>query len=183
MLLEQLEDDQLDLDLHAQAAAGFDEIVTERMRAEGVALVVELLADQRVHARGQVAQRLGGTTHDLGDHGVDGYGFFQLVVLHQGKAVEGDGIQRGRLADFILVELGECFEQLLQEATLDVAALHAQVAHGLEKSVLFGVTGRAIGDLEERVIGVVEQRLQRLTQLLGGLVAHADERHRKAACR
>ena len=51
-----------------------------------------------------------------------------------GKAVEGDGIQRGRLADFILVELGECFEQLLQEAALDVAALHAQVAHGLEKA-------------------------------------------------
>ncbi len=55
VFFEELEDDQLDLDFDAQAAAGLDEVVAKRVRAERVALVVELLADQRIHAGGQMA--------------------------------------------------------------------------------------------------------------------------------
>ena len=152
------------------------------MRAEGVALVVELLADQRVHARGQVAQRLGGTTHDLGDHGVDGYGFFQLVVLHQERLSKETASSAGGLPISYWLSLANASNSCCRKPR-SMLRRFMRRSRMASKSVLFGVAGRAIGDLEERVIGVVEQRLQRLTQLLGGLVAHADERHRKAACR
>ena len=83
VLFEELEDDQLDLDLYPKAAAGLDEVVAECVWAERVALVIELLADQRIETSGQVPQRLSRTTHDFRDHGVDGYRLFQLIVLHK----------------------------------------------------------------------------------------------------
>src|SRR5690606_9767431 len=88
-----------------------------------------------------------------------------------------------RLAYFILVEPCERLEDLLQEAALDAASLHAQVAHGFEEGILFGIAGGAVGDFEQGIVGVVEQNLQCLAQLLGGLVAHADECDRQPTSR
>ncbi|MNJ61070.1 hypothetical protein D3C77_568410 [compost metagenome] len=95
-----------------------------------------------------MAERRDGAPGHFGHHRVDCDGFFQLVVLHQAEAVEGHSFERLGLADLILVERGEGFEQLMQEAALDGATLHAQVAHGFEEGVLFGIAGGAVSDLE-----------------------------------
>ncbi|MCY1402528.1 hypothetical protein D9M71_176730 [compost metagenome] len=181
VFLEQLEDDQLDLDLHAEPLAGLQEGLAEQARAEGVGLVLDLAADQAVQAGAQVRQGDAGAAHHLGDHGVHGDGFFQLVVLHQGQAVAGNRLQRRGASDFVLVEAGEVVDEFLQEAALDGLALQAQVAHGFEEGVLFGVAGGAVRHLEQGVVGIVEQRLHGVPQLQGDLVAHADQRHGQAA--
>src|SRR5690606_21085236 len=119
--LEELEDDQLDLDFHTQAAARLEKVLAQRLRPERVALVIELAAHQRVHAGGQVGERKGGAAGDLGDHGVDGDRLFEFVVLYQCQVVEREVFRLRRLAYFILVEPCERLEDLLQEAALDTA--------------------------------------------------------------
>ncbi|MNZ72695.1 hypothetical protein D3C78_910820 [compost metagenome] len=104
VFLEQLEDDQLDLDLHAQAAAGVEKGLAEHPRAHGVGLVFDLLADKGIEAGGEVAQGNRVAAHHLGDHGIQGHGFLEFVVLHQGQAVEGHRIQLRRLAYLVLIE-------------------------------------------------------------------------------
>ncbi|MCY1510087.1 hypothetical protein D9M68_444540 [compost metagenome] len=183
VLLEQLEDDQLDLDLHPEAAAGLEERIAQGFRTEWIGLVVDFPGNQRIQARGQVPQRQGVAAHDLGDHRVDGHALFQLVVLNQRQAVERHGVQLRRLADLVLVEGGERLEDPLQEAALDVLALQAQVAHGFEEGVLLGVAGGPIGHLEQGIVSVVEQRLQCLLELLCSLVAHMDQRHGQSSYR
>ena len=84
------------------------------------------------------------------------------------------------IRDRYLVERRELLEDLLQVDPLDTLALEAQVAHGFEESVLFEVTGGSVGHFEEGVVGVVEQRLQRLFQLQRRLVAHLHEDDRQA---
>lgn len=124
-----------------------------------------------------MAEGHGITAHHLGHHGVLGDGLFEVVVLDQAQALERHRVELRRAADLVLVEVGEGLEDLLQEATLDALALEAQVAHGFEECILLGVAGRAVGHLEEGVVRVVEQRLQRLLELLCSLVAHLDECH------
>ncbi|MCY1519826.1 hypothetical protein D9M68_545900 [compost metagenome] len=104
VFVEQLEDDQLDLDLHAQAAAGVEKGLAEHPRAHGVGLVFDLLADQGIEADGEVIQGNRVAAHHLGDHGIQGHGFLEFVVLHQGQAVEGHRIQLRRLAYLVLIE-------------------------------------------------------------------------------
>ena len=184
VLFEQLEDDQLDLDLHTQATAGVEEVFAEQGGAERVALVVQLLADHRIEARGEMAQRNSVSAHHLGYHGVQRHGFFQLVVLYQAQAVERHRVERGlRLADFVLIEIGEGLEHLLQKTTLDVLALQTQVTHGLEEGILLGITGRPIRHLEEGIVGIVEQALQTLLELLRRFVTHLNQRHGQSSYR
>ena len=184
VLFEQFEDDQLDLDLHTQATAGVEEVFAEQGRAERVALVIKLLADHPIEARGEMAQRHGITAHDLGHHSVQSHGFFQLVVLHQAQAIERHGIQRWLgLADFVLIEIGEGLEHLLQKTALDVLALQTQVTHGFEESILLGIAGRPIRHLEEGIVSIVEQALQVLLELLRRFVTHLNQRHGQSSYR
>ncbi|MCY1427676.1 hypothetical protein D9M71_435330 [compost metagenome] len=107
VFLEQLEDDQLDLDLHAQAAAGVEKGLAEHPRPHGVGLVFYLLADKGVEADGEVIQGDRVAAHYLGDHGIQSHGFLEFVVLHQGQVVEGHRIQLRRLAYLVLIEGSE----------------------------------------------------------------------------
>ncbi|MCY1538669.1 hypothetical protein D9M68_742210 [compost metagenome] len=183
IFLEQLEDDQLDLDFHAQAAARIEEVLAECGRTERVGLVVELLADQGIQSRGQVAERHAVAAHDLGDHGIERHGLLQFIVLHQRQAVERHRIQRRSLTDFVLIEGGEGLEDFLQEAALDVLALQAQIAHRFEEGILLGIAGRPVRHLEQRIVGIVEQCLQRLLELLRCFVTHLNERHGQSSYR
>lgn len=150
-------------------------------RGAGIALLVDLPADQGVQAGAQVGQRGGIAAHHPRHHRVHRDGLLQFLVLYQAEAVEGHGIQgRHGFAGLYLVERRELLEDLLQVDPLDTLALEAQVAHGFEESVLFEVTGGSVGHFEEGVVGVVEQRLQRLFQLQRRLVAHLHEDDRQA---
>ncbi|CRQ38510.1 hypothetical protein PAERUG_P44_Wales_1_VIM_2_11_12_01009 [Pseudomonas aeruginosa] len=181
VLLEQLENDQLDLDLDAEPLAGIEESRGQRTRSEGIALLVDLPPDQGVQAGAQVGQRGGIAAHHPRHHRVHRDGLLQFLVLYQAEAVEGHGIQgRHGFAGLYLVERRELLEDLLQVDPLDTLALEAQVAHGFEESVLFEVAGGSVGHFEEGVVGVVEQRLQRLFQLQRRLVAHLHEDDRQA---
>ncbi|MNS53830.1 hypothetical protein D3C72_865990 [compost metagenome] len=59
----------------------------------------------------------------------------------------------------VLRQADEGFEKLLKEATLDVFALEAQVAHGFEEDVLLDVVARPVGHFKQRVVSVIEQLL------------------------
>ena len=149
--------------------------------ARGIALLVDLPADQGVQAGAQVGQRGGIAAHHPRHHRVHRDGLLQFLVLYQAEAIEGHGIQgRHGFAGLYLVERRELLEDLLQVDPLDTLALEAQVAHGFEESVLFEVAGGSVGHFEEGVVGVVEQRLQRLFQLQRRLVAHLHEDDRQA---
>ncbi|MCY1412630.1 hypothetical protein D9M71_280420 [compost metagenome] len=104
VFVEQLEDDQLDPDLHAQAVAGVEEGLAQRARAQRAVLVFDLLADQGIETRREVAEGDAVTVHHLGNHGVQRHGFLQLVVLHQGQAVERHRVQLRHHASLVLIE-------------------------------------------------------------------------------
>ncbi|MNO63809.1 hypothetical protein D3C76_545250 [compost metagenome] len=181
VFFEQFEDDQLDLDLDTQPLAGLEERLAQQARPHRVGLVLDLAGDQGIQAGAQVRQRGGIAAHHLGYHGVQRDGLFQFVVLYQGQAVGGNRFEHRALGDVVLVEAGDVIGKFLQETALDSLALQAQVAHRLEESVLFTVAGGAIRHLEQRVVGIVEQRLHGVLQLPGELVAHTDQRHGQTA--
>ncbi|MNY24339.1 hypothetical protein D3C86_1580470 [compost metagenome] len=70
-----------------------------------------------------------------------------------------------------MIEGGERLEDFLQKAALDTLALQAQIAHGFEEGILLAIAGRPVRHLEQRIVGIVEQRLQGLLELLCSLVA------------
>jgi GNAT superfamily N-acetyltransferase len=180
VLLEQLEDDQLDLDLHTQAAPGLQEIVTQHDRAKRIGGIVQAARQQHVQARGQLAQGKAVAAQHLADHGVQRHRAFQLVVGHQSQLVIA---QRGRRTGFgrvVLTHAHEAFVEFLEKAALNALALEAQVAHGFEEGVLIDVVQRPIGHFEKGIVGVVEQHLKGLLELQRGLVAHLQQDDRQA---
>ena len=79
-----------------------------------------------------------------------------------------------------LADTGKGIIERVEKTALDTLALQAQVAHGLKVQVLVTAVEGLVGHLEEGVVSIVEQALQALTQLQGGLVAHLQEQYRKA---
>lgn len=177
ILFEQLEDDQLDLDLHAEVTPGLEEILAKHRRAHGVALIIETPGDQRIQTSGQLPEGQAIATEDLGDHCIQRDRFFQLIIRNQCQFVVGHRRSQCHLMNVILVQSGECLGKALVEAALDVLALEPQVAHGFEEGVLIDVVQRPVGHFEQRVVGIIEQRLQALSQLQGRLVADLNQNH------
>ena len=180
--LEQLEDDQLDLDLHPQAAPGLQEIFAEQRRPQGVLAFGQAPAQQYSQACGQVPQGEAGPVEHPGHHGLHGDGLFQVIAGGLLLRVVGRGMgdDQGRV---VLDQACEGLEELLEKAALDALALQAQVAHGLEQDVLLDVVLGPVGHLEQGVVGVIEQLLQAMAQLLGGLVTNLKQNHRQAGQR
>ncbi|MNN00565.1 hypothetical protein D3C81_1131600 [compost metagenome] len=156
--LEQFEQDQLDLDLHAQITPGLEEKLTEPRRAERVVLIVEGVAEQRVKARGQLIEGEAVTLEHATDHGLDRHAALHVVAARCQFVVD-QGVRQRVVRGVVLRQADEGFEKLLKEATLDVFALEAQVAHGFEEDVLLDVVARPVGHFKQRVVSVIEQLL------------------------
>ncbi|MCY1181565.1 hypothetical protein D9M73_220760 [compost metagenome] len=71
-------------------------------------------------------------------------------------------------------------EELLEKHPLDAFVLETQIAHCLKEDVLLNVTASSVGHFEEGVVGVIEQRLQSVSQLLCGLVADLEKNRRQS---
>ena len=119
VFFEELEHDQLDANFHTQPRTERHELFAQRAWPEGVALVFQFLADQRIQPRGQVRQGCAITTDDARDHGIQRHRLFQHIILDQRKALERHRTQLRRLANLVLIEGGKAFKDLLQKATLD----------------------------------------------------------------
>ncbi len=65
----------------------------------------------------------------------------------------------------------------IEKQPLDALAFEPQVAHGFEIQVLSEPVSGLVRHFEQRIVGIVEQRLQTLTQLQGGLIAHLQQRN------
>ena len=182
VLLEQLENDQLDLDLDAEHLAGIEESRGQRTRSEGIALLVDLPADQGVQAGAQVGQRGGIAAHHPRHHRVHRDGLLQFLVLYQAEAIEGHGIQgRHGFAGLYLVERRELLEDLLQVETRSILLRLRRRSRMASKKAFCSRLLVARSAISKRgVVGVVEQRLQRLFQLQRRLVAHLHEDDRQA---
>ena len=122
-------------------------------------------------------QRLGIPAEHLGDHGIDRYRLFQLVVLHQAQAFQRHWSQLRRLAHAVARQLGKALKDFAQKAIGDALALQAQLTHRLEQIILLGIRSGTVSHLEQAVVGVIEQRLQVLFKLEGSLVTQLRQRH------
>ncbi|MND99109.1 hypothetical protein D3C80_914860 [compost metagenome] len=91
--LEQLENDQLDLDPHAQAAPGTQKVIAEHRRAQRVARIVQGLAHQGAESQGQLVEGDAVAGQHPRDHGIQRHGAFQLVIGHQCQAVVAMAVQ------------------------------------------------------------------------------------------
>ena len=77
---KQFEDDQLDLDLHPQAAPGLQKVLTEQRRPQRVAALCQMLTEQCTQAGGQLPQGQPVAFEHPGHHGVHGQGPLQFVA-------------------------------------------------------------------------------------------------------
>jgi len=59
-----------------------------------------------------------------------------------------------------------------------ILALETQVAHGFKENMVVDVVKGLVGHFEQGVVGVIEQLLQTLLQLLRSLVANLQQHHR-----
>lgn len=176
---EQLEQDQLDLDLHAQVTSGLQKELAEHRRAERVVMVIEILAQQHVEPRGQLIEGKTVALEYPTDHGLDRHAALHVIGTRC-RILEYQRAGQCGLHDFVLNQRDKGLEELLKKAPFDVFALEAQVAHGFEKDVLFDIVARPVGHFKQGIVGVIEQFLQAVAQLLGGLVADLKQNHRQA---
>jgi hypothetical protein len=142
-------------------------------------LIIEGVAKQRVQPCGQLIEGEAVTLEHAADHGLDRHAAFHIVAT-RGQLVVYQRVRQRVVRRIVLGQAGKGFEELLEKTAFDVFALQAQVAHGLEKDVLFDVVARPVSHFKERVIGVIEQLLQTVAQLLGSLVANLKQNHRQA---
>ncbi len=84
------------------------------------------------------------------------------------------------MRNVVLREADEGLEELLEKSALDAFALEAQIAHGLEEDVLLDIVSGSVGHFEQGVVGVIEQLLQTLLELLSSLVANLKQNHGQA---
>lgn len=138
-----------------------------------------MLAQQHVQARGELAKGKTVTVARLGDHCLEGHSALQVVTAGIGGRDAGDGLG-DRWRGVVLDQADKGLEEFFQEAALDAFAFQAQVAHGFEKGVLVDIVLGPVGHLEQGVVGVIEQFLQAMAQLLGGLVTDLKQNHRQA---
>jgi hypothetical protein len=108
----------------------------------------------------------------LGNDAADGDRDLQLVVVHQ-THVLGVGI----VAGVVVLPWSapkrqfEPAVELFDEDGLDVTAMQAYLPHRVEVQVMVGIAVRAVGHLEQRIVGAVEQLPQQGDELLAGLLA------------
>ncbi len=98
--------------------------------------------------------------------------------MHQRQLIERHGGGQHGLVNLILAQSQKRLIKLVEEATLDAFALEAQVAHRFKEDVLISMAAGAVSHFEQRIVGVVEQRLQRILELLGRLVADLQQHNR-----
>ncbi|MCY1175517.1 hypothetical protein D9M73_157590 [compost metagenome] len=79
-----------------------------------------------------------------------------------------------------MAQADERFEELLEKQPFDAFAFQAQVAHRLKEQVLLDIIECPVGHFEEGIVGIVEQRLQSLPELLSSLVANLQRNDRQA---
>ena len=180
VFLKQLEHDQLDANLHPQAAPCLQEKLTKPRRAQGVFRVLQAPAEQFTQACVQLPQGQAITMPHPTEHRLQSHGFFHIIRAGAGCRLIRHQRHQVCTAAPGLAQVGERHKQLLHEHALEVLALEAQVAHGLEKNMMVdGATG-LFGHFEQGVVGVIEQFLQALLQLLRSLVTHLQQHHRQA---
>ncbi len=117
-----------------------------------------------IQALGELHDRQRELARDLGNHAAHCDGHLQLVVAQQGKLIGAllDGAARNRfLGDEDVIE-GSM--ELVHEVLGDLLSLEADLAHRLEEHVLVSVVARAIGHLEQRIVGIVQEFLQQIVE-------------------
>ncbi len=161
--LEQFQDDQTNLDIHVHLAQRGAEGMRQRGRTERIVAVVDAVA--AADHRQPLVQRVqcaGETAIGLGHHARDRQRFFQFAVVHQRQlsAARGRG---GRVGTFRARaraahrEFAETARDFLAEQPLQQRTLLARLAHAVEILRLRGVAFGLLGEIEQRVVDVVEQ--------------------------
>ncbi|MCY1449320.1 hypothetical protein D9M71_660500 [compost metagenome] len=79
-----------------------------------------------------------------------------------------------------MAEVDERLEELLEKQPLDTFALQTQIAHRLKEKILLDIVRCPVGHFEEGIVGIIEQRLQALPELLRRLVANLQHNDRQA---
>ncbi|CAI8777000.1 hypothetical protein EMIT0P218_10101 [Pseudomonas sp. IT-P218] len=79
-----------------------------------------------------------------------------------------------------MTEADERLEELLEKQPLDAFALQAQIARRLKQQVLLNIIECPVSHFEEAIVGIIEQRLQALPELLSSLVANLQDDDRQA---
>ncbi len=136
------------------------------------------MRNEDVQAGSELAQGEGVTAHDLADHGIHGHGLLEIIVVHQRQLVKRHSGRKHGFLNLILTQDQEGLVELVEKATFYAFALEAQVTHGFKKDVLLSVAAGAVSHFEQRVVGVIEQRLQCVLELLGSLVANLQQHNR-----
>lgn len=173
--LEQPEDNQLDLDLQPQLACSLQEVFAEHRRAQGVVQIAQRLARQGTESGRQLIQGQPVAVQHPADHRVHRDCTLALVIGLRRGCLGRQGLGQGRNGRVVLGKPDERTKKLFEKHPLDAFMLETQIAHGLKEDVLLDVTAGSVGHFEEGVVGVVEQRLQSVSQLLRGLVANLEK--------
>ncbi|MNF88859.1 hypothetical protein D3C84_713620 [compost metagenome] len=103
-----------------------------------------------------------------------------LMVVLALDRVDSHGQRQAGMCGNVLDQPGKGLVEALKEAALDVLAFEAQVAHGFKESILLRVVPGPVSHFKQGIVGVIEQHLQTLSQLLRGLVANLKRNHRQA---
>src|SRR5471032_1405835 len=143
--LEQFENDQLDLDLHAQIAPGLQKILAQHRRAHRVVLFEQLLAQQHAESGGQLIEGEPFAVEYFADHRLHRNVALQVVIGQRCISIERQCLGQGRVSDVVLSEADECLKKLFEKAAFNAFALEAHVAHGFEKEVLLDVVAGPVG--------------------------------------
>ncbi len=136
------------------------------------------MRNEDVQAGSELAQSEGVTAHDFADHGVHGHGLLEIIVVHQRQLVERHSGRKHGFLNLILAQDQERLVKLVEKTTFYAFALEAQVTHGFKKDVLLSIAAGAVSHFEQRIVSVIEQRLQCILELLGRLVANLQQHHR-----
>ena len=136
------------------------ECLSEHGRADRIVRILDLAAaDDDAEALVDLVERSLQPVLGLRDHARYGERFLELLIVDERKPAarlrRDFGLDRLELA---FGKLGEVLRGLFLEQALDELALLAHLAHAVEELGLHGVRARALGEIEERVVDVLEQR-------------------------
>jgi hypothetical protein len=174
--VEKFVDDQAHRQLDLELAAGLAERLADGRRSDRAVGVLDALVRDVRKTLVQREQHALQTVFGFRDHARDGERFFEFGVVDERQRQLAGRIRFGFAADAAAGdEVDELARELFLEAQLDLLALLAHLAHAVEIRRLHGVAVGLARKVEQRVVGVLEQRRGERREALERVRAHLAE--------